>query len=200
VAVVYNVISRLCMRKEILLAIIVGILVGLGLTFGLYLLRQQLGDNSTVDTIEQSRQGDATLPTEENLGTLIIQQPAVDMYTQEQELRIVGRAVPMSYIVALVGPEEFITTADDDGDFSLTVKLVAGGNRVSIVATSPDGSQETVVRSVVYSDVDLDAPASSSASPSATPRASATPRPSATPSAAPRATATPRPTTVPGAN
>ena len=183
--VVYNVISRLCMRKEILLAIIVGILVGLGITFGLYLLRQQFGDTSTVDTIEQSRLSE-TLPneTEEIQGSLTIQQPTPDTYTLESSIRVVGRSLPQSYIVVFVGTNEFITTADSDGDFSLTVTLAPGGNRVTIVATTPDGTQETVVRSVVYSEIDLNAPVateSASATPSATPRATATPRPTAAP-------------------
>lgn len=181
--VVYNVISRLCMRKEILLAIIVGIAVGLGLTFGLYLVRQRLDDSSTVRTIEESRQGsnDSTLSQESNQ-SLVVQQPEADLFVSEAELRVVGRAIPNSYIVILVGTDEFITTADSDGDFSQTIQLTAGGNRVTVVATSPDGMQETVVRSVVFSEANLDAPVSTaSASPSATPRANATPRPTATP-------------------
>lgn len=170
--VVYNETSRLNMRKEILLAIIVGVIVGLGLTFGLYLLRQRLSDTSTVRTIEESREGknpESDETTETSTQSLVLQLPQADTYSETAELRVVGRAIPNSYIVTFVGPQEFITTADADGDFSKTITLQAGGNRVTVVATSPDGVQETVVRSVVFSSANLDAPTSSgSASPSAT--------------------------------
>ncbi len=163
------------MRKEILLAIIIGILVGLGVTFGLYLIRQRLGDTSTINTIEQSRQGENTTGNNNNealSGTLTVQQPTADTYTTQSEIRVVGRAIPNSYIVVLSGENEFVTTADTDGDFSLIIQLVAGGNRVSIIATSPDGDQETLVRSIVYSTVDLNNP---TASESATATTSAQP-------------------------
>lgn len=161
--VVYNETSRLNMRKEILLAIIVGVIVGLGLTFGLYLLRQRLSDSSTARTIEESRGGKTSeTQSDEQIATqsLVLQLPEPDTFSETAEIRVVGRAIPNSYIVTLVGPQEFITTADADGDFSKTITLQAGGNRVTVVATSPDGVQETVVRSVVFSNVSLTAPTS----------------------------------------
>lgn len=154
------------MRKEIFIAIIVGIIVGLGITFGLYTVRQKLFSNRTAQEIESSRQQDAQNGDTSNSNlNLIVQQPEQDLFTQDESVQIVGKALPESYIVILVGPREYITTADIDGDFAQTIEVDAGGNRVTIVATTQDGAQESVIRNIVYSTVDLEGNASASASP-----------------------------------
>lgn len=142
------------MRKEILLAIIVGVIVGLAITFGIYQLRQTLFQNRTVEEIETSRQQDAR-PTPTPMSSVSLQQPEQDLLTDENTVQIVGRALPDSYIVILANETEYITTADQDGDFAQQVDLEAGGNKLTIVAVTPDGEQETVIRNVVYSTVDL---------------------------------------------
>lgn len=148
------------MRKEILLAIIIGIIVGLGITFGVYTLRQKLFQNDTASMIEESRQG-STSPSPTPLTNLLIQQPEQDLLTREDSVQVVGRALPNSYIVILSNDTEYITTADKDGDFAQDVALVAGGNLLTIVATTPEGDQEQTVRNVIYSTIDLNAPTAS---------------------------------------
>lgn len=144
------------MRKEIFIAIIVGVIVGLGITFGLYTVRQQLFNNRTAQEIENSRQQGAQSDDQPNSNmNLLIQQPDQDLFTQEKDVQVVGKALPESYIVILVGTREYITTADVDGDFAQTIEVDAGGNRVTIVATTQDGAQESVIRNIVYSTVDL---------------------------------------------
>ncbi len=139
------------MRKEILLAIIVGVVFGLGVTFAVYTLRQRLFRNTTPDAIEQSRnQGASNNPSPSPNSTLTIQRPLQDIATDQNSLQIVGRAQPSSLVVVLAGTGEFITNADQDGDFALTVTLVQGGNKLSVVATTPEGSQESTILNVVY--------------------------------------------------
>lgn len=145
------------MRKEILLAIVVGIIVGLGITFGLYFLRERFQPRQTIEqlaglgTVESSPS-----PTLE--GALVIQQPRNNLYTQDSFTRIVGRSSPGSYIVILAEGNEYLTTADQDGDFSQEIQLTSGGNRVTVLSTTPEGAQEEVVLSIVYSTVDLSNP------------------------------------------
>lgn len=152
------------MRKEILLAIVVGIGAGLGITYAMYTLRQRLARNNTAETIQESRQMAAT-PTPGPMTMLTLQQPDQDTLTDEESIQVIGRSTPGSHIVILAEDTELITTADQDGDFAQTVPLVAGGNRITILAISPDGQQESLVRNVVYSTADLNAsPADATAS------------------------------------
>ncbi|MCD8485072.1 hypothetical protein LRY65_02065 [Candidatus Woesebacteria bacterium] len=155
------------MRKEIILAIIVGVIVGLAITFGIYTVRQQIFRNQTPETIQESRLNeDNVAPTPTPTTTLSIQQPEQDFLTSEDTVQVVGRALPNSYIVILASDEEYITTADQDGDFSQEVSLALGGNKLTIHAITSSGEKEIIVRNVVYSTVDLD---NQNASPSATP-------------------------------
>lgn len=149
------------MRKEILLAIVVGIIVGLAITFGIYTVRQQIFRNQTPEAIEESRQGNSGIPTPTPTSTLNIQQPEQDLLTGQDTVQVVGRALPDSYVVILAVDEEYITTADQDGDFSQEVALTAGGNKITIIAITPNGEQETAIRNVVYSTVNLNNPTSS---------------------------------------
>lgn len=144
------------MRKEILLAIVVGVIVGLAITFGIYTVRQQFFQNQTPSAIEESRLGGTGIPTPTPTSTLNIQQPKQDLLTAQDTVQVVGRALPNSYIVILAVDEEYITTADQDGDFSQEVALEAGGNKLTIIATTSNGEQETVIRNVVYSTIDLE--------------------------------------------
>lgn len=153
----YNALAR-HMRKEILLAIVVGVVFGLGVTFAVYTLRQKLFRNTTPDTIEQSKQqtaGTGATPTPQT--SLVIKKPVQDLATDQETQQIVGRAQPNSIVVALAADDEFITTADQDGDFALEVALVLGGNKITVVATTPEGSQESTILNVVYAP-DLSAP------------------------------------------
>jgi len=154
------------MRKEILLAIVVGILVGLAITFGIYTIRQQLFRNQTPATIEESRSAGVATPTPTASSTLTLQKPEQDFLTAEDSVQIVGRALPESYIVILANETEYITSADQDGDFSQEVALEAGGNKLTVVSIASTGEQETITRNVVFSTIDLDAPATTSAVPS----------------------------------
>jgi len=147
------------MRKEILLAIIVGIVVGLGITFGLYLLRERFQPRQTLQQLTTLGQTEAS-PSPEAGGTLTIQQPRNNLYTQDSFVRIVGRATPNSYLAILAEENEYLTTADQDGDFSQEIELSAGGNRVTVISTSPEGHQEEVVLSIVFSTADLTSPSS----------------------------------------
>lgn len=139
------------MRKEILLAIIVGVVFGLGVTFAVYTLRQRFFRNTTPDAIEQSRQqGANTNPSPTPNSTLSIQRPLQDFATDQNTVQIVGRAQSESLIVVLANNSEFVTSADKDGDFALQVSLVQGGNKLTVIATTSEGSQESAILNVVY--------------------------------------------------
>lgn len=146
------------MRKEIFLAIIVGIIVGLGITFGLYTVRQQIFPNKTAQEIITSRLQNPTPTPVMGQHNLVIQQPENNLLTDQSVVKIVGRALPESYITILVPGNEYVTVADQDGDFAQDVDLDLGGNRITVVAIAPDGQQEEVVLSVVYSTADLSIP------------------------------------------
>lgn len=141
------------MRKEILLAIFVGMSLGLMITFGVYQGRQQstikqnLSSNQAITEVEST--GSATLAESESF-ELLINSPEPNLLTNEAELMVAGRSTPNSFIVVFVNDQEFITTTDEAGDFSTKVELEEGGNLLLVTSVDEDGKQIEKKLSVIY--------------------------------------------------
>jgi hypothetical protein len=131
------------MKKEAIFAIIIGIIVGLGITFAIYRLKTKT--SSTIKEVdEQINQ------------KLLITSPQDESILSSTSLRISGTAEPNEMIVIFVNDEEYITQADSIGAFAQDVKLDMGGNIIQYTAISTDGKQTTLTQNVVVSTDSLD--------------------------------------------
>ncbi len=138
------------MRKEILLAVFVGITLGLMITFGIYQNSENAksGENNTTDQLINN-------PTSTNSAIvqdpqLVIDSPEEDLFTHEAELIVSGSASPNSFIVVLINDLENISNTDDSGNFSIKVQLAEGGNLIEINSINEDGKQISKQRTVIY--------------------------------------------------
>jgi len=137
------------MQKETILAVVVGLLFGLGVTFAVYLVRSpqesQRLDASESQLVEVE-------PEEEVVVTesLIIDSPSQDLITSDQELLVSGKTVTSSYVVVFIEDVQEIVTAQESGDFSVSLSLKEGPNFLTIIATDQDGNSASVERIVVY--------------------------------------------------
>lgn len=138
------------MRKEILLAVFVGITLGLMITFGIYQNREnsKTGQNSDTDQLINS-------PTSTESATLqdpqlVINSPEEELLTSEAELIVSGSANPNNFVIILVNDVETISNTDQAGNFSVKVKLELGGNLIEIISLDEDGKQISKQRTVVY--------------------------------------------------
>ncbi|MEK7458265.1 MAG: Ig-like domain-containing protein [Patescibacteria group bacterium] len=169
------------MKKEVLVAVVLGVIVGLIITFGIYTANTALQ--------RRARQTNATpspTPTAENAkqSSIIIYSPENDMMTDKDTIQLSGLTTPNAIVVIFVNDKPVVTTADSKGNFSADLSLVGGSNVITIVATDEIGKQSQEQRSVVYSTANLDessASATTSASllpkllPSPTPKTTQTP-------------------------
>ncbi len=138
------------MRKEILLAIFVGITLGLMITFGIYQNSEnnKTGQDSNTDQLINN-------PTSTESATiqdpqLVINSPEEELLTNEEDLIVSGSANPNSFVVILVNDVENISDTDDSGNFSIKVKLNLGGNLIEIISIDEDGKQISKQRTVIY--------------------------------------------------
>ena len=137
------------MQKETILAVVVGLLFGLGVTFAVYLVRSpqesQRLDASESQLVEVE-------PEEEVVATesLIIDSPSQDLITSDQEILVSGKTVAGSYVVVFMGDVQEIVTAQESGDFLVSLSLKEGPNFLTIIATDQDGNSTSVERIVVY--------------------------------------------------
>lgn len=134
------------MRKEILLAIIIGLMVGLVLTYGFYLARNAL---RRVPSNDPQTQTVMLNEADETAGNLSIVSPLDESVQTNRTLTIAGATVPNSFVVIFVNDAENITTADESGNFSIEATLEMGSNLITFHAIDSDGQQTVVERTVI---------------------------------------------------
>lgn len=166
------------MKKEMFIAIFIGLTLGLIITYGVYRMRVAFlrgSDNVTTSTTPDPS------PTPDTTSLTIFSPEDGSIQTQK-ELTVSGTTLPNAYLVLFVNNEDYISTADQSGNFSFNVILEDGGNILKIHTIDGNGTTTTVQRTVIVQ---------STATPAAT--ASAKPSPSIKPSASVRPTTSVRP-------
>lgn len=138
------------MRKEILLAVFVGITLGLMITFGIYQNSEnaKTGQNSDTDQLINNPISTESAATQDP--QLVISSPEEELLTNEEELIVSGNGNPNSFVVIMVNDVETISNTDGSGNFSIKVKLNPGGNLIEINSIDEDGKQVTKQRTVIY--------------------------------------------------
>lgn len=138
------------MRKEILLAVFVGITLGLMITFGIYQNseRAKIGQNNLTDQLINNPQSTQSAVVESS--QLVINNPEEDFFTAEEELIVTGSSSNNSFLVILVNDKEYISSTDESGNFSVKVILTEGGNLIEVNSIDEDGNIVSKQRSVIY--------------------------------------------------
>lgn len=139
------------MKKEVFIAIITGLTLGLVISLAIYYARNQAVPENVVQSQEELTQNQAnTVDEVEQLPKINITTPANFALLDTQEVAISGQAEPNVYLTAVTTSSEAFTQATSNGNFSLRIKLLEGVNIVTITATSADGSQESVDLTLTY--------------------------------------------------
>jgi len=136
------------MRKEILLAVLIGIGLGLLITFGVYQSRQSVKNvqnNQAQDLIKS----DMSDEQGENNSQLALTSPEDELLTDNKRLIVSGATGANNFVVVFVNNVETITHADESGNFSIEVTLNDGANIIVVQSINEDGQACQVERSVV---------------------------------------------------
>jgi hypothetical protein len=136
------------MRKELLLAIFIGMTMGLIITFGIYQSRENSRENKnhqTDDLVKQ--QVDDSLKESSQLS---ITTPEENLLTDQENLIVSGSTSPDSFVIIFVNSQENITSSDETGNFSLEVTLDEGANLIEIYSIDEDGNSISKEKSVIY--------------------------------------------------
>jgi hypothetical protein len=159
------------MKKEVFIAVVIGLVLGLFITYGLYTARQALIQPPAISTIPGI---DETQPAQDT-SSLIITSPTDETVTTEKEITVVGSTLAKSFLIIFVNDTETITTADETGNFSVNVQLDPGGNIISVHSLDENGRESIAERAVVYLTPELEAtPTSTNSAQTATKSAKTT--------------------------
>lgn len=137
------------MRKEVLFAVIIGVLLGGIVAFGVW--RANLALVSQKNQVQS--ENPTTPKTEEEIATsqLVITEPENNLVVASDKITIKGSATPGATIVILANSGETIFEAGADGSLEHEVGLVGGANKITVVAYDKDGNESKQTLNIVYS-------------------------------------------------
>ena len=133
------------MRKELIVASIIGIGFGLVIAFGVYRINSSLKPN-----------GNKTLSTP-NPKTVIsefkitLDKPQNNDVLTEDSIAVTGITKPLTWISVSGEDEDYVVQSDDKGLFSQDVNLIPGVNQIKLTAFDALGAQSIEKVLVVYS-------------------------------------------------
>lgn len=144
------------MKKEVLIAIIVGFSLGLIITYGVYRAQKSLTQKAAQDEIIEET--GVSLPKNDQLNVLSITQPENGTITNQDTIAVGGIAQKNSLVTIISSADEKATQADDLGNFSIDFSLQQGPNHITISTFNQDGIKQEKEIYVVYTTYDLDDP------------------------------------------
>jgi len=147
------------MKKEVLIAIVIGFILGLLITFGIWAANKSLkelkeGTQKPQEVVlEITPTPTPTLPEEKI--SLTITSPEDNSINSQEKIEIVGETTPEAVVTILYQEGEKILEADENGAFSTEITLVGGANEIQITAYNSQGNEARKTLNVVYSTAEI---------------------------------------------
>lgn len=146
------------MKKEILIAIIIGFVLGLVITFGIWTANKSLKEGATQNQQEEVVNNKTITPVptqvEEKLPLTIIS-PENNALLNQEKLEIVGKTSPKAVVAISYEEGEKIIEADEKGDFKSEITLIGGGNEIIISAFDSQGNENSKTLNLVFSTAEI---------------------------------------------
>jgi hypothetical protein len=172
------------MKKELLIAIVIGLLLGLVVTFGIYTARRNSSIQESAELLASGSPG--VMPNTSPNSSLVISSPEDGLITSNKELQVSGTTEADAFVFIFFDGEYRIEKADGTGNFSTKITLKEGPMIIQVRTLDEAGNSTEDERAVFIGDPsEFSVKASPSPSPRVTPRV--TPRASVRPSATPKA-------------
>lgn len=82
---------------------------------------------------------------------LTLDKPQDEETATESSILVAGRTKPGSTVVIAATLDDYVLTVDQNGSFTKEVDLEEGENLLTVTSYGPDDKEETVEKSVIYS-------------------------------------------------
>ena len=143
------------MKKEILIAILIGFVLGLVITFGIWTANKSLKEGTTVNQTQETISNTTPTLTQEQAMPLTIISPEDNNLLNQEKVQIVGKTFPQATVATVYPDGEKIIEADENGDFTLDITLVGGGNEINISVFDNQGNEAQKTLNLVYSTAEI---------------------------------------------
>jgi hypothetical protein len=142
------------MRKEVIVAIIIGFVLGLIITFGIYTANKALKQQKP--SSELPTNGAPVSPSSLPMITLEITEPEENLVVSKSKITLSGKTEAKATVAILAEDNENLVLADDEGVFSSEVELTSGSNEIKVIALSKSGEKQEKVLTIVYSTAKIE--------------------------------------------
>lgn len=145
-------------RREVMLAIVIGFSIGLLLSAGLILGRKTIRQRITPPPEPVILESEQPSPTEVPpiaATKLTITSPEDETIVNENKVALEGSTEPEAIISIIYEEGEILDQADENGDFSFDIPLIGGANEITISAYGPEGQQASQTITVVYTTAEI---------------------------------------------
>lgn len=140
------------MKKEGIIAIIIGLSIGLIIAFGLHTANQALKKAKPV-SLEPIP---SLNPLPEGAINLIINEPENNIVTSSLTATVSGQTDPNTPIAIFTEGQEDIILSDEDGLFSKIISLIPGLNEIKIMAINKSGQQKEIWLQIIQSKAEIE--------------------------------------------
>jgi len=139
------------MRKEVILAIVGGAVLGLLVIGGLWWTNKTTTEENPIVPSPTPLITQAPTLTPALSLPLEIINPENESIIEEEEITLEGKTIPGSVVVVIYPEGENIVEADEEGNFETEITLVGGANEIKITAYDEEGNQAEKNLTLVYS-------------------------------------------------
>lgn len=142
------------MRKEVLIAIIIGFALGLVITFGIWTANKALtGRKAEVPPEAEVTPEVQVTPTPSFFLEII--SPEDESISDKEKITLSGKTLPGTVVAIAWEKGEDVVEAEEDGSFETEVTLVSGTNEIFVTAFEPEGEETTKSLNIVYSTAEI---------------------------------------------
>jgi hypothetical protein len=137
------------MKKEILVAILIGLFFGLIVTYGIYRASQANTENQVADVLETNNQEQEN-NSNNAISNINIDTPEDESIVSDLRQTIAGTTLSNSFVIIYVNETPYITTADQAGAFSISADLSLGSNVIGVHTLNENGQETSTELTVGY--------------------------------------------------
>ena len=142
-------------KKEVIIAIIVGLTTGIFFSYLLFFFRarpqvfKQKKREGVKVLISPSPSPKKEKPKE--ISHLIIDSPLNESIVSEEKVEVSGKAPKNSLIIIVAETQEKVVK-EKDGHFKSEISLIPGENQINITAIFADGNDENSIMTIIYQE------------------------------------------------
>lgn len=133
------------MRKEVILAVIIGVLLGGVILYGINLANNSSKTDSVNSDFDENSQTSPS-PTKNQENQIIFISPLNNSVVTEAQVTLKGTAKPNSNLAIVTENDDILTTTNGTGNFSSNINLILGENLITV--TVVDENQATSSASI----------------------------------------------------